>query len=193
MVITLVIASAGIYFGCNITSIWRVPWSFKKFFCSSFSDQFLKNHLPLGGEGDKDNVFKGEFVVTEGDFIPIASDRQGLDFVPTQKSRFYSLKLDQILSASHLSKSFLFNEVLLLEGLGTEGVRVHFNIHMSPQDQNVTATDIYNIIRRQIETKKPNESFLAEVDIDPESLKIKGKSKNYLKVPQHRLGVDFRA
>ena len=153
MIITLVIASAGIYFGY----------------------QFLKAHLPLS-DMDKENVFKGEFVVIRGDFIPVASDGQGLTFVPTEKSRFYQLKLDQILSSSPLSSSFLFNEILLLEGLeGSKGVRVHFNVHMSPQYRNVTSDDIYDILKRHIEAKNPTESFLAEVEIDVNSLHIEGK------------------
>ena len=92
----------------------------KKFFILlrklMFSDQFLKSHLPTEGE-EQIVVYKGEFIVTRGDFIPIASDASGLSFVQTEKAKFYQLKLDQIFSASHLSKSFLFNEILLLEGL----------------------------------------------------------------------------
>ena len=91
----------------------------KKFFILlrklMFSDQFLKSHLPT--EADEQIVYKGEFIVTRGDFIPIASDASGLSFVQTEKAKFYQLKLDHIFSASHLSKSFLFNEILLLEGL----------------------------------------------------------------------------
>ena len=85
------------------------------FFQIDVSDQFLKSHLPT--EADEQIVYKGEFIVTRGDFIPIASDASGLSFVQTEKAKFYQLKLDQIFSASHLSKSFLFNEILLLEGL----------------------------------------------------------------------------
>ena len=128
---------------------------------------------------DKDNVFKGEFLVTQGDFIPVASDGQGLTFVPTEKSQFYQLKLDQILGSSALSPSFLFNEILLLEGLGSQGVRVHFNVHMSPQDRNVTSDDIYKILRHHIEAKNPTESFLAEVEIDVDSLHVEGNIFNH--------------
>ena len=132
--------------------------------------------MPLGNGDEKENVFKGEFVVTEGDFIPVASGPQGLAFVPTQKSKFYELKLDQILSSSHLAPSFLFNEVLLLEGVGSQGVRVHFNIHMSPQNPNITSNDIYNILKRHIDAKSPNESFLAEVQIDLNSLHVEERT-----------------
>ena len=143
---------------------------FKCFFV--FSDQFLKAHLPL--EGDE-NVYKGEFIVTRGDFIPVASDSAGLSFVQTQKSKFYQLKLDQIFSSSHVSESYLFNEVLLLEGLGPNGVKVHFNVHMNPKDQNITSNHIYKILREQIELKDPSKSFLAEIEIDSSSLQVEGK------------------
>ena len=145
-----------------------------------FSDQFLKSHLPT--EADEQIVYKGEFIVTRGDFIPIASDASGLSFVQTEKAKFYQLKLDQIFSASHLSKSFLFNEILLLEGLtgGQGGVKVHFNIHMSSPENKISVTDIYNILRHQINVKNPAESFLAELEIDAESLIIEG---NFEKLP----------
>ena len=62
-----------------------------------FSDQFLKSHLPT--EADEQIVYKGEFIVTRGDFIPIASDASGLSFVQTEKANqekelfFCTLKL----------------------------------------------------------------------------------------------------
>ena len=140
------------------------------------SDQFLKSHLPT--EADEQIVYKGEFIVTRGDFIPIASDASGLSFVQTEKAKFYQMKLDQIFSASHISKSFLFNEILLLEGLsersGSSGVKVHFNIHMSSPEGKISVRDIYSVLREQINGKDPAQSFLAELDIDEESLVIEG-------------------
>ena len=123
-------------------------------------------------------MYKGEFIVTRGDFIPIASDASGLSFVQTEKAKFYQMKLDQIFSASHISKSFLFNEILLLEGLtergGSNGVKVHFNIHMSSPEGKISVKDIYSVLREQINGKDPAQSFLAELDIDEESLVIEG-------------------
>ena len=140
------------------------------------SDQFLKSHLPT--EADEQIVYKGEFIVTRGDFIPIASDASGLSFVQTEKAKFYQMKLDQIFSASHISKSFLFNEILLLEGLtergGSNGVKVHFNIHMSSPEGKISVRDIYSVLREQINGKDPAQSFLAELEIDEESLVIEG-------------------
>jgi hypothetical protein len=125
--------------------------------------------LPPGDE----NVFKGEFIVTKGDFIPASDD--GSAYAQAEKSRFYQLKLDQIFGASHMANKYLFNEVLLLEGLGPQGVKVHFNIHMSPQDVNVTSEEIITILKEQIETTDVSESYLAEIEVDSNSLIIEGK------------------
>ena len=77
-------------------------------------------------------MFKGQFIVTQGDFIPVATDASGLSFVQSEKSRFYQLKLDQIFRSSNLSESYLFNEVLLLEGLGSKGViGKNYKVHNS--------------------------------------------------------------
>ena len=119
-----------------------------------------------------ENVFKGEFIVQQGDFIPVATDNSGLTFVQSEKSRFYQLKLDQIFRDSFLSDSYMFNEVLLLESMETNGIKVHFNVHMSLQDHNVTASDVKNILKNQIELKDPERSFLAEIEIDPNSLVV---------------------
>lgn len=171
MVITLVIASGGIYFGY----------------------QFLKSHLPT--EADEQIVYKGEFIVTRGDFIPIASDASGLSFVQTEKAKFYQMKLDQIFSASHISKSFLFNEILLLEGLtergGSNGVKVHFNIHMSSPEGKISVKDIYSVLREQINGKDPAQSFLAELDIDEESLVIEERSPDLPPPHLRESGIDF--
>lgn len=104
----------------------------------------------------------------------MASDSSGLNFVQSEKSRFYQLKLDQIFSASHLAKSYLFNEVLFLEGLGPKGVKVHFNVHMNPQDENITSSDVHRILEQEIRAKNPKESFLAEIEIDSASLHVEG-------------------
>ena len=121
-----------------------------------------------------ENVFKGEFIVKQGDFIPVATDNSGLSFVQSEKSRFYQLKLDQIFRDSHLSDSYMFNEVLLLESMSNtnDGIKVHFNVHMSLQDHNVTASDVKNILKNQIESKDPEGSYLAEIEIDPNSLVV---------------------
>ena len=117
--------------------------------------------------------------MTQGDFIPVATDASGLSFVQSEKSRFYQLKLDQIFRASNLSESYLFNEILLLEGLGSIGVKVYFNVHMNPEDFNVTALDVANILRDQIIIRDPKLSYLAEIDIDPDSLIVTGKHTLY--------------
>ena len=133
-----------------------------------FPDQFLKSHMPLD-----ENVFKGEFIVQQGDFIPVATDKSGLTFVQSEKSRFYQIKLDQIFRDSFLSDSYMFNEVLLLESMETNGIKVHFNVHMSLQDHNVTASDVKKILKDQIELKDPEgSSYLAEIEIDPNSLVV---------------------
>ena len=134
-------------------------------------DQFLKAHLPLEGE---ENVHKGEFIVTGGDFIPVAPDPAGLNFVQTEKARFYQLKLDQIFRSSPLSESYMFNEVLWLEALGPRGVRVHFNVHLG--DKNVTSGQIYRVLAEQIRLKDPSKSYLAEIQIESESLNVQGKT-----------------
>lgn len=169
MIITLVIASGGIYFGCTL--IAKLYWWYIFVLLLLFTDQFLKAHLP---SQDEQYVYRGEFIVTRGDFIPVASDASGLSFVQTEKAKFYQLKLDQIFSSSALSKSFLFNEILHLEAEDGK-VKVHFNIHMStPKGGRITADDIYDILRQHIESRDPAVSFLAEIEIDPKSLIIEG-------------------
>ena len=78
-----------------------------------------------------ESVFKGEFVVTSGDFLPHGAVQMG-SYVHVQKSRFYQHKLDLIFAGSSLAQKYLHNEVFLLEGLQTEDVRVHFNLHVNP-------------------------------------------------------------
>ena len=75
-----------------------------------FSDQFLRTHMPLS-----ELVFKGEFVVVEGDFLPQGAVQIG-SLIHVQKSRFYQHKLDLIFSGSSLATKYLHNEVFLLEG-----------------------------------------------------------------------------
>ena len=109
-------------------------------------------------------------------FFLAATDSSGLSYVQSEKSRFYQLKLDQIFQSSNLSNSYLFNEILLLEGLENQrSLKVHFNIHMSLKDQNVTEEDVSQILKSHIISRNSNNSFLAEIDIDPKSLLIKGK------------------
>ena len=109
-------------------------------------------------------------------FFLAATDSSGLSYVQSEKSRFYQLKLDQIFQSSNLSNSYLFNEILLLEGLENQrSLKVHFNIHMSLKDQNVTEEDVSQILKSHIISRNSNNSFLAEIDIDPRSLLIKGK------------------
>jgi len=88
MIFTVLVASAGIYFGY----------------------QFLRTHMPLS-----ELVFKGEFVVVEGDFLPQGAVQIG-SLIHVQKSRFYQHKLDLIFSGSSLATKYLHNEVFLLEG-----------------------------------------------------------------------------
>ena len=109
-------------------------------------------------------------------FFLAATDSSGLSYVQSEKSKFYQLKLDQIFQSSNLSNSYLFNEILLLEGLENQrSLKVHFNIHMSLKDQNVTEEDVSQILKSHIISRNSNNSFLAEIDIDPKSLLIKGK------------------
>ena len=109
-------------------------------------------------------------------FFLAATDSSGLSYVQSEKSKFYQLKLDQIFQSSNLSNSYLFNEILLLEGLEDQrSLKVHFNIHMSLKDQNVTEEDVSQILKSHIISRNSNNSFLAEIDIDPRSLLIKGK------------------
>ena len=109
-------------------------------------------------------------------FFFAATDSSGLSYVQSEKSKFYQLKLDQIFQSSNLSNSYLFNEILLLEGLEDQrSLKVHFNIHMSLKDQNVTEEDVSQILKYHIISRYSNNSFLAEIDIDPRSLLIKGK------------------
>lgn len=140
------------------------------------SDQFLKAHLPIEEE---QHVYRGEFIVTHGDFIPVASDASGLAFVQTEKAKFYQLKLDQIFTSSPISQSFLFNEIIHLEGLGSKGVKVHFNVHTStPQAAKISAEEVYAILKKEILIKDPANSFLAEIEIDADSLIVEERSKN---------------
>ena len=46
---------------------------------------------------------------------------------------------------------------------------------MSLKDQNVTEEDVSQILKSHIISRNSNNSFLAEIDIDPRSLLIKGK------------------
>ena len=92
---------------------WSIfPW-FLKFLISQtlfLSDEFLRSHMP-----NTESVFKGEFVVLEGDFLPQGAVQIG-SYVHVQKSRFYQHKLDLIFSGSILATKYLHNEVFLLEG-----------------------------------------------------------------------------
>ena len=89
------------------------------------------------------------------------------------------MKLDQIFQSSNLSTSYLFNEILLLEGLEERSLKVHFNIHMSLKDKNVTENDVSQILKSHIISRNSNDSFLAEINIDPRSLLIKGKKAKH--------------
>ena len=80
------------------------------YFSSFFSDEFLRSHMP-----NTESVFKGEFVVLEGDFLPQGAVQIG-SYVHVQKSRFYQHKLDLIFTGSELAPKYLHNEVFLLEG-----------------------------------------------------------------------------
>ncbi len=115
--------------------------------------------------------------VTRGDFLPVATSEQGLSFVHTDKAKFYQLKLEQILSSSPvLAHAYLFNEIVHLQGLGSKGVKVHFNVHMSSPD---TSEEIYQVLRQHVVIKDPAKSYLAEMDIDVESLLVEGKFYNF--------------
>ena len=48
---------------------------------------------------------------------------------------------------------------------------------MSSPEDKISVTDIYNILRHQINVKNPAESFLAELEIDAKSLIIEGTFK----------------
>ena len=88
MIFTVLVASAGIYFGY----------------------QFLRSHLP-----QSENVFRGKFRVTEGDFLPEGIPEAG-SYVHVEKTRFYEHKLDLVFAGSPLAHSYIANEVFVLEG-----------------------------------------------------------------------------
>lgn len=46
----------------------------------------------------------------------------------------------------------------------------------TPKGGRITADDIYKILRQHIESRDPAISFLAEIEIDPQSLIIEGKT-----------------
>ena len=46
---------------------------------------------------------------------------------------------------------------------------------MSSPENKISDRDIYNVLREQIDGKDPSQSFLAELEIDAESLVIEGK------------------
>ena len=51
---------------------------------------------------------------------------------------------------------------------------------MSSPENKISDRDIYNVLREQIDGKDPSQSFLAELEIDAESLVIEGKFFSYL-------------
>lgn len=144
MIFTVLVASGGIYFGY----------------------EFLRSHMP-----NTESVFKGEFIVLEGDFLPQGAVQIG-SYVHVQKSRFYQHKLDLIFSGSVLATKYLHNEVFLLEGLDTEDVRVHFNLHFNPALGPIDPREVEEVILKEIEIANVTGSVLDQITIDKESLAI---------------------
>ena len=63
-----------------------------------FSDEFLRSHMP-----NTESVFKGEFIVLEGDFLPQGAVQIG-SYVHVQKSRFYQQAEKHATSNKHNKK-----------------------------------------------------------------------------------------
>ena len=55
---------------------------------------------------------------------------------------------------------------------------------MSLKDKNVTENDVSQILKSHIISRNSNDSFLAEIDIDPRSLLIKGKKAKHFLFPK---------
>lgn len=124
-----------------------------------------------------ESVFKGEFVVLEGDFLPQGAVQIG-SYVHVQKARFYQHKLDLIFAGSNLATKYLQNEVFLLEGLKSEDVKVHFNVHFDPAKGDVTSIDIGEAINKEIEAAiNTTGSVLDSIVIDKESIQIQGTER----------------
>ena len=90
---------------------------------------------------ETESVFKGEFIVTEGDFLPQGAVQIG-SYVHVQKSRFYQHKLDLVFTGSSLKDQYVHNEVFLLEGTTKQHVKVHFNLHFNPMNGAVDSQAI---------------------------------------------------
>lgn len=117
MLFTIVLAIAGIYFGCKSPNYLhvQVDVSWKGFHpqlpvIGFVADKFLRSHVP-----QRETVFRGQFTVSEGDYLPRGVAEVG-SYVHIEKSRFYQHKLDLVIAGSPLADSYLHNEVFLLEG-----------------------------------------------------------------------------
>ena len=139
----------------------KIP-NFRKVKNSTFPDQFLRSHMP-----ETESVFKGEFIVTEGDFLPQGAVQIG-SYVHVQKSRFYQHKLDLVFSGSNLKDSYVHNEVFLLEGTQNQQVKVHFNLHFNPLNGAVNGAKIHEALLQEIQAQK----VLEQVKIDSDSIQI---------------------
>ena len=120
-----------------------------------------------------ESVFKGEFVVMEGDFLPHGAVQIG-SYVHVQKSRFYQHKLDLIFTGSPLAAKYMHNEVFLLEGLESEDVKVHFNLHFNPAVGEVKPQEAKEVILKEMEAANITGSVLEQIFIDQDSLNIQG-------------------
>ena len=124
MIFTVLVASAGIYFGCKINLMISFYFTLRKnlakndliIYNISFTfdwfrtDQFLRSHLP-----HTEAVFRGSFTVTDGDYLPEGVAEIG-SYVHIEKARFYQHKLDLVFNGSPLASKYVHNEVFLLEG-----------------------------------------------------------------------------
>ncbi|TRY68657.1 hypothetical protein TCAL_02473 [Tigriopus californicus] len=149
MLFTIVLAIAGIYFGYK----------------------FLRSHVP-----QRETVFRGQFTVSDGDYLPRGVAEVG-SYVHIEKSRFYQHKLDLVIAGSPLANSYLHNEVFLLEGLGEDGLTVHFNVHMDPSKGEPKSEELLTVIKHEIQVAtNSTESILGELVIDDESLEIQERA-----------------
>ena len=145
----------------NIKSSTTIHKIFELFYY--FSDQFLRSHMP-----QSESVFKGEFIVKEGDFLPQGAVQIG-SYVHVQKSRFYQHKLDLVFSGSSLKDQYVHNEVFLLEGTKNQHVKVHFNLHFNPLNGAVNGAAIHEALLQEIQSES---SILEQVKIETESVNI---------------------
>ncbi|XP_067125522.1 uncharacterized protein [Centruroides vittatus] len=123
----------------------------------------------LGIGSDNNKIFKGKFIVINGDnYTRQLDDVLSHEF--QKKAYFYQNILDKLYNTSSLKDHFRQSEILAF-GRDDKGLLVHFNLHLIVDESNsITATDLYVVLIEEVRKRKSN--LLKGIRIDYESIHV---------------------